>query len=171
MVLGSMSKRLLSQSQRVSAAANVLLSFPLGRLGELLIWRPSGREAPLLSLQEATPFETKPPYNHAPFRPVQLASPPFSSLSSSFSSLSSMSLEQQPSTTSPTPAAKVSSLARRIHGWSWQAVRLFEDDESRSRWCPDAIFSLVPHRDGYRVSELSSHRTFPLLITPQEPST
>ena len=47
-----MSRMLLGQSRGVTEAANVLPSC-LGKLGTLLLWRPSGHEAFLLFLQEA----------------------------------------------------------------------------------------------------------------------
>ena len=94
------------------------------------------------------------PYNHSPSRSF----PP------SLSSLPPMSLEQQPTTTSQAPT-KVSSLARRIHGWSWQAVCFLQGSESCHRRCPDAFFLPVPHRNGYRVGRPSPRRTswFPIV--------
>jgi hypothetical protein len=97
-------------------------------------------------------LKQSPPYNLSLFRPVRPKSPSFSSLSSLMSS------EQQTTPTSPT-SAKVSSLARRIHGWSWQAVRFLEDDESRYHRCSDAISPLVSHWNGHWVSGPPPYQT------------
>jgi hypothetical protein len=82
-----------------------------------------------------------------------------------------MSPEQQTPVTSQA-ATKVSSLARRIHGWSWQAVRFPEDGESRYCRCSDPIPPIVSHWNGHWVSS-SPNRTPQVPVVdraPQGPS-
>lgn len=100
-------------------AASVLLSF-LGQLGALLTWLLSDMRRCCSSAKRSLSLKQSPTNIHTPFRSIRPGSPSFS-FPPSLSSLSSMSPEQQ--TTTPQASAKVSSLARRIHGWSWQAVR------------------------------------------------
>jgi hypothetical protein len=55
---------------------------------------------------------------------------------------------EQPSVSDPSP--RVSTLARRIHGWSWQAVRLARPVASRASVISFIFLLIVPHRHGHR---------------------
>ena len=55
---------------------------------------------------------------------------------------------EQPSLSDSSP--RVSTLARRIHGWSWQAVRLAHPVASRASVISFTFLLIVPHRHGHR---------------------
>jgi len=101
-------------------AVGILPSFP-AKLGRLLVSDCPVMRRCCSSPKGSPSLRQSPSYTHVPFRTVRPQTPSFSSLSSLYS-LSLMSPERQSTTTSQA-SAKVSSLARRIHGWSWQAVR------------------------------------------------
>ena len=54
---------------------------------------------------------------------------------------------EQPSLSDASP--RVSTLARRIHGWSWQAVRLTRPLTSRESVISVLLHLIVPHRHGH----------------------
>ena len=55
---------------------------------------------------------------------------------------------EQPSISDSSP--RVSTLARRIHGWSWQAVRSARAVASRASVISFIFLLIVPHRHGHR---------------------